>query len=337
MLSVIIPARNEEDSISRAVESVALQPETDEVIVVNDQSTDRTPSILSELAMRFPKLKTMNTTELPAGWVGKNFAVATGAAAAAGDWLLFTDADTFHLPGSAQRALSDAASHQADLVSYSPEQETATFWERSLIPQVYFVLSRRYSFDRVNDPALPDAAANGQFLMIRKPVYQAMGGHREIAGAILEDVAFARRAKQQGYKLYFASGRDIVRTRMYRSFAAMWQGWTKNLYPLIGNSQFGLARELALIWLGPLILVCVFFARPLHTAGWIFLLIGAGMVLAQLAAYFRYLRRNLFPISSIKYYGTGILLYSAVLIASWWKTTRGSVQWKGRSYPAGTP
>lgn len=337
MLSVIIPARNEEESIARAVESLAIQPETGEIIVVNDQSSDRTPAILNELAARYLKLKIMNTGELPAGWVGKNFAVAAGATAAAGDWLLFTDADTFHLIGSAQHALNDAATHQADLVSYSPEQETATFWECSLIPQVYFMLSRRYSFDRVNDPARPDAAANGQFLMIRRKVYQAVGGHREIAGAILEDVAFARRVKQRGYNLYFASGRGIVRTRMYRSLAAMWQGWTKNLYPLIGNSETGLARELALIWAGPAILVGVFFARPLHRAGWIFLLIGAGMVLAQVFAYFRYLRRNLLPISSIKYYVTGALLYSAVLIASWWKTTRGSVEWKGRSYPAGTP
>ncbi|MGH9758415.1 MAG: glycosyltransferase, partial [Candidatus Acidiferrales bacterium] len=307
------------------------------VIVVNDQSTDRTPSILNELAARCPKLKIMNTGELPAGWVGKNFAVSTGAAAAAGDWLLFTDADTFHLPGSAQHALDDAGARHADLVSYSPEQETATFWERSLIPQVYSVLSRRYSFDRVNDPALPDAAANGQFLMIRKEIYQAVGGHREIAGVILEDVAFARRVKQQGYNLYFASGRGIVRTRMYRSFAAMWQGWSKNLYPLIGNSEIDLARELALLWAAPLVLVGVFLARPLHRAGWILLLIGAGLLLAQLFAYFRYLRRNLLPLFSIQYYVTGVLLYSAVLVASWWKTTRGTVQWKGRSYPAGTP
>lgn len=337
MVSVIIPARNEEESIARAVESVAAQPETGEVIVVNDQSTDRTPAILNELAARYSKLKIMNTGALPAGWVGKNFAVATGAAAAMGDWLLFTDADTFHLPGSAQRALADAASHHADLVSYSPEQETETFWERSLIPQVYFVLSRRYSFDRVNDPALPDAAANGQFLMIRREVYQAVGGHREIAGVILEDLVFARRVKQQGYTIYFAPGRRIVRTRMYRSFEAMWQGWTKNLYPLIGNSGIDLARELALIWAGPAILVWAYLARPLHAAGWIFLLFGAGMILAHLYAYFRYLRRNLLLLSSIQYYVTGVLLYSAVLIASWWKTTRGSVQWKGRSYPAGMP
>src|SRR5271169_1915727 len=115
MVSAIIPARNEEASIARAVESVAAQPEVGEIIAVDDQSTDRTGAILADLAARIPKLKVLKTTGLPAGWMG--------AAAAQGDWLLFTDADTFHLPGSARQAMADASAHNADLVSYSPEQE----------------------------------------------------------------------------------------------------------------------------------------------------------------------------------------------------------------------
>ncbi|MGH7839375.1 MAG: hypothetical protein ACREQC_16330, partial [Candidatus Binataceae bacterium] len=123
----------------------------------------------------------------------------------------------------------------------------------------------------------------------------------------------------------------------YRSFESMWQGWTKNLYPLVGNSGAGLARELGFIWAGPVILICVFLIRPMPAAGWIFLLIGAGIIFSHVYRYFRYLRRNLLPLFSIQYYMTGVLLYSAILVASWWKTTRGTVQWKGRSYPAGTP
>ena len=176
MISAIIPARNEEASIARAVESVAAQPEVGEIIAVDDQSTDRTGAILADLATRIPKLKVVRTTDLPAGWVGKNHAVWMGAAAAQGDWLLFTDADTFHLPGSARQALADASAHNAALVSYSPEQEMESFWERAVIPLVYWRLSQRYSFERVNDPKLPDAAANGQYLMIRRDAYLAAGG-----------------------------------------------------------------------------------------------------------------------------------------------------------------
>src|SRR5580700_2612800 len=134
MVSAVIPARNEEASIARAVESMAAQAEVGEVIVVNDQSTDRTGAILADLAARIPKLKVLGTGNLPDGWVGKNYAVSIGAAGARGDWLLFTDADTYHYPGSTRRAVADAVDHDAALVSYSPEQEMETFWERALIP-----------------------------------------------------------------------------------------------------------------------------------------------------------------------------------------------------------
>ena len=155
------------------------------MIVVNDQSSDGTAGILEELARRIPKVKVMNTLELPAEWVGKNHAVAFGAAAATGDWLLFTDADTYHLMGSARRALNDAAEQNAVLVSYSPEQELGSFWERALIPFVYCRLGAHFSFARVNRADTKDAAANGQYLMILRDVYENVGGHAAIRGEIL--------------------------------------------------------------------------------------------------------------------------------------------------------
>src|SRR4029077_7309867 len=129
MISAIIPARDEASTIGRAVASLEAQPEIAEVIVVNDQSRDATRAILDEMAPQMPKLKVLDTDGLPAGWMGKNYAVSIGAAVAVGDWLLFTDADTVHAPDSARRALADADAHAAALVSYSPEQETHTVWE----------------------------------------------------------------------------------------------------------------------------------------------------------------------------------------------------------------
>ncbi len=276
LISAIIPARNEEASIARAVESVAAQAEVGEVIVVNDQSTDRTGAILAELALRIPKLKILSTDELPAGWTGKNYAVSIGAAAASGDWLLFTDADTYHLPGAARRALADAAGHDAALVSYSPEQEMESFGERALIPFVYCRLSAHYSFARVNDPARPDAAANGQFLMLRRDAYEAIGGHASVAGQILEDVALARRVKQAGYTIYFTAPIGVVRTRMYRSFGAMWQGWTKNLYPLVGGKASSVFLEL--IDATPILEAFLVFALAFYLGGAVCVVgaIGAG-------------------------------------------------------------
>jgi glycosyltransferase involved in cell wall biosynthesis len=333
MVSAIIPARNEEASIGRAVESVAAQAEVGEVIVVNDQSTDRTGEILVELAARIPKLRVLETGLLPSGWTGKNYALSGGGAAAKGDWLLFTDADTFHLPGSTARALADAKEHGAALVSYSPEQEMEAFWERALIPRVYWMLSRRYPFDKVNDPVMPNAAANGQFLLIRRDAYAAMGGHAAVAAQVLEDVGLARRAKSAGYRLYFASGRGIVQTRMYRSFRAMWEGWTKNLYLLMGGSSARLlAQFVDLLAFGAI----VFSWSDARVTAWDWIAIGscAALIVARFADFGVFLRRNRLPISLIQYYVPGTLLYWAALIASWWKTTHGAVEWKGRTYPA---
>ena len=335
MISAIIPARNEEASIGRAVESVASQPEIGEVIVVNDQSTDRTGAILSELAARVPKLKVFVTKDLLASWVGKNYAVSIGAAAANGDWLLFTDADTCHLPGSSRRALADAADHAAALVSYSPEQEMHTFWERALIPVIYSRLSQRYSFERVNDPESPDAAANGQFLLICRKVYRTIGGHEGVANHILEDVALARRVKRAGYKIFFAPGQGVVQTRMYRSFGAMWQGWTKNLYPLMGGTLGSVLAEIApLAGAAMLVPFAAYLTARNGASPWVLPLAVFAVICVTHLRYGVVLYRNRYPISLIKYCLLGLCVYSVALMVSSWKNTRGSVVWKGREYPA---
>jgi glycosyltransferase involved in cell wall biosynthesis len=339
MVSAIIPARNEEASIARTVESLAAQAEINEIIVVDDQSTDRTGAILADLAARIPKLKIMHVDALPAKWVGKNYAVSLGASVAEGDWLLFTDADTYHMLGSTRRALADAVDHDAVLVSYSPEQELGSFWERALIPVVYSRLAARYPFGRVNDPNAPDAAANGQFLMILRDVYEKVGGHAAISNQVLEDVALARRAKGAGYRIYFTAPLGLVQTRMYRSFAAMWQGWTKNLYLLMGGTpRRALAEFFAIFPLTELLLVTFLWwgapSRYYRPPAWSLLLLFFA------AWYMRGLRTNFSlygnpqPFSAIKYYVPGTCLYIAALLSSWWKNTQGRVLWKGRIYPS---
>jgi glycosyltransferase involved in cell wall biosynthesis len=334
-ISAIIPARNEEASIGRAVESVASQPEIAEVIVVNDQSTDGTGAILSELAARVPKLKVLSAGELPAGWTGKNYAASIGARAAHGDWLLFTDADTYHLPGSSRRALIDAAEHRAVLLSYSPEQEIETFGERMLIPVIYWRLSQHYSFERVNDPGLPDAAANGQYLLLQSDAYRAVGGHKAVANDILEDVALARRVKRAGYRIFFAPGHGVVRTRMYRSFGAMWQGWTKNLYPLMGGTLGSVLAEIApLAGAAMLVPFAAYLTARNGASPWVLPLAVFAVICVTHLRYGVVLYRNRYPISLIKYCLLGLCLYSVALMVSSWKNTRGSVVWKGREYPA---
>src|SRR5712692_9348544 len=327
-ISAIVPARNEERNIEATIRSLAAQPQIGEMLVVNDQSTDRTAAILAGLGSTLPKLRVLETPPLPAGWVGKNHAAWIGAGRARCRWLLFTDADVTHLPGSAQLALIAADATSAALVSFSPQQDTASWSERALIPFVYTRLAERFSYDEVSDPESSVAAANGQFMMIRRDAYDAIGGHRAVAGEVLEDLAIARLAKRAGCRIYFARGERIARTRMYRSFGEMWEGWTKNLYALSGGQPRRALREI-LRTVPCFSLLLLFLWRVHHLLP----LVGALLLVLRHAEYGVRLRRYRYPLSGILYFMPGALLYAAVLVSSAVSHAQGTVTWKGRAYP----
>jgi GT2 family glycosyltransferase len=331
-ISAIVPARDEEEVIAACIESLARQPEIGEIIVVNDASTDGTADILRRLQETIPTLRIVESAGIPAGWVGKNYAAWLGAAEARLPWMLFTDADSLHLAGSAGRALRLAEEHGAALVSFSPGQATRTWWEKALIPFIYCRLATRFSYEAVNDPASPAAAANGQYLLIGRTAYDTVGGHRSVAGEILEDVALAERVKAAGLRLWFGPDAAAVEVRMYRTFRAMWEGWKKNLYRLMGNSAAGARHELmaTVPWI-PCLLLLGGFVWP------VLALVGVGLLLGRHAAYAAALSRNQFPVSRIVFYVPAVALYAAVLLASWRSHAEGRVRWKGREYAVGSP
>lgn len=331
-ISALVPARNEEQVIAACVRSLVEQPEVAEIVVVNDQSTDRTAEIVRALAAGDARVRLTETDGVPAGWVGKNNAVWTGAKETkGGEWLLFVDADAELAEGAVRRALEIAAEAGAALVSFSPQQELGSWQERALIPFVYCRLARHFSYAEVNDPGSRAAAANGQFLMIRRDAYEAVGGHASVASEVLEDVALAKRVKAAGYKLWFGPGRGVVRARMYRSFGEMWQGWSKNLYLLVGGKPIAVYRELLSVipWIA-LLLILLGLRFPLP------LVAGLGLLLARQAAYGRALQSNGFARSLILYYVPGLVLYSAVLWSSYRAHWRGRVRWKGRELAVGS-
>jgi len=336
-VSAIVPARNEEAVIAACVESLAQQPEIAEILVVNDQSTDRTAEIVRGLVAKFPQVRLLETTGLPTGWIGKNHAVWLGAQQAKGDWLLFTDADAVHEKNSAAKALQITGQSNAALVSFSPEQVMHSWYEKALIPFVYGRLNRNFSFDEINDPRNAAAAANGQFILVCRDAYIAVGGHASIAGEVLEDVALAKLVKRAGYPIWFGSGKGFVRVRMYRSFPAMWAGWRKNLYQLEGGSPAEVYKQIlaeCALLLGPLalILLSIFkWHRPEFA-----ILIGLFFLLVTHAMHFQALRRSQFSPAFTAYLIPGSLLYTAVLWASYRSHIRGKLEWKGREYPVGT-
>jgi len=331
-VTAIVPARNEEAVIAACLASLARQPEIVEILVANDQSSDATASVVRGLMGKIPNLRLLESGELPDGWVGKNHALWVGVQEAKSPWVLFTDADAEHERDSVARALQIANEQSAALVSFSPEQITETWYEKALVPFVYLRLAKRFSYENVNDPKSPAAAANGQFLLMRRDVYDAVGGHHGVAGEVLEDVALAMRAKTAGHRIYFGSGKGIVHVRMYRSFRAMWQGWKKNLYRLMGGTPWSVFREIEanLPW-ASLLLIVLGLKFPL------LLFLGVLLLIARQTAYGLDLARNQYPFSFIFYYVPAVALYVAVLWASYRSHVNGKIEWKGREYSVGAP
>jgi cellulose synthase/poly-beta-1,6-N-acetylglucosamine synthase-like glycosyltransferase len=324
-LSVIVPARDEEACLAACLESLVGQRGVEyEVIVIDDHSTDQT----REIAERFP-VRVIAADELPDGWSGKCNAVWTGAKAAKGKWLLFTDADTRHAPNSISAGLREALEHKADLLSYSPRQEVCSLAESALMPVVFAELAATYRPRDVCDPQSTVAAANGQYLLIQRNVYDAIGGHAAVAIEILEDVELAKRVKQAGYKLRFHVS-DLVATRMYRSFPQMWEGWTKNLALLFPHPiRLAAWRFAQFVVIFACVGLTIWQASHSQTPA---AFVPATVAVALWAVFLVRIRRAHFdPLSNVLAI-FGLPLFAALLVNSSRAHGRGSVNWKGRTY-----
>src|SRR5262249_46369806 len=168
---------------------------------------------------------------LPPGWIGKSWALHQGAGAAAGEWLLFVDADTRLRPGGVAGAVVEARRRGATVLSAFTRQELVTVWERVVQPAVFGTLAEAMPIGLVNSPRLPGCAlANGPFILVHRDAYRTLGGHAAIRGQISDDSLFAQRAKRIGQRYWLGDGRDLATTRMYRTPSELWEGWTKNLH-----------------------------------------------------------------------------------------------------------
>ncbi|HEV2232497.1 MAG TPA: glycosyltransferase, partial [Terriglobia bacterium] len=294
----------------------------------------------------FPSLRTIRIESLPAGWMGKANALATASRAATGEWFLFTDADTEHRPGGLATLLARAEREHIDLLSLSPGQRVPTWWEKSVIPLVYVSLARRYKFEEVSDPASPVAAANGQYILIRRAAYERAGGHEAVRAEILDDVALARRVKSGGGRLMFLPGALWSETRMYRTFPEMWEGWTKNLFALYGGKMKNIAcavmEVLLTAWMPVLALAIFFFLLLMRTStddATLGAALGVGVclpvVIYEQWKYRQAVGRLGFDLRVAKYLYLGAPLFSLLLLNSARASFLGRVRWKGRDYETG--
>ena len=343
LISICIPARNEERNIGRCVEALLAQTYPNfEIIVLDDRSTDSTPEILSTLSASDPRISIINGSDLPQGWAGKPHALTQAEAAARGEWLCFVDADTFVTPDALAAVYSKAIETDADLFTIMTKQIMLTFWERAVLPLVMTALSVGFSPRKVNDPKRKDAIANGQFIFIKRDVYRAIGGHAAIKGSIVEDKDLALLTKSSGYRLVIADGRQVASTRMYTSLAEMWEGWTKNIY-------LGLKDDRGLLLLGVFGAFLAFAAALLLPAWvlWGVYLTAAGtgaagsVILVEAVLLWGYLvywrgmasRGMDIPIWYALTTPLGAGLFAAMMVTSAYRVLSGKgVTWKGRTY-----
>jgi len=339
-ISVIVPARNEARNIRRNVQALLEQTYPNyELIIVDDRSTDATPQILHELAQENRQLHLVPGTDLPDGWAGKPHALVQGVAASHGEWLCFIDADTFAAPSLLTSAYVQALNHAADMFSIFTEQELGSFWEKTVLPLVFLGLSFGFPIERVNDPTKPDAISNGQFILIKRQVYEKIGGHTAVKAHVDEDKAIAILVKHSGFRLVLADGRKVASTRMYTSLPEMWEGWTKNIY-------LGLLDRLWLLSFGAVLGLLVSILLPLWLIGGLVWLASTSGVAALVVtseavilwAYLlwkRYQACRAFRISGwyAFTFPLGALLFTAMMLASAYNVISGrGVRWKGRRY-----
>lgn len=339
LVSVIIPARNEAPNIEPCVRSIlAARYEPLEVIVVDDRSTDGTGDIVERLARSAEargRLRLVRGPELPPGWFGKQWAMVQGYRASEGALLLFADADTHHEPDLIGRAVAALFTEGADLLSVVPRQEMGTFWERLIQPQVFLALQARVgNLRRVNRTRVVwDAIANGQFILVTRTAYEAVGTHEAVKDTVADDVALAQACVRHERDIFLAHAPEFMSTRMYRSLHDIIGGWSKNLAlgaPMMTPPIPVVRRAVPyLIWLPSL-----FWVLP--PVVWAVLGVDSAMIatLVSLVTWIEVYRQERAPIGYALLYPMGAVLVAYIMIRSAWRGAR-KVEWRGRLYRGG--
>ncbi len=329
-VSIIVPARNEARGIAAAVGSMLAQDYPDfEVIVIDDRSTDATRAEVTGLRDQAARLRLLEVTELPAGWLGKNHANFLGAAAARGEWLLFTDADVRFERQTLRRALGGALANGWDHLTAAPSAKLpgAVLSQFALYFGLLFSLYARPW--AAQDPRSRAHVGIGAFNLVHRRAYEAIGGHAALRLRPDDDLKLGKLLKQAGFRQMFANGRGTLEVEWYSSWSEVRDGLMKNLFAGSGYS-------VPLTVLGSLAHLIVLAGPPLGAlfadgAARLFSVLGCLLLLWQGWASAPSLGTRrwggaLLPVFGV--FGTYLMWRSM-----WLALARGAIEWRGRSYP----
>lgn len=323
-VSVLIPMRNEEKNAAHCLDAVLNQSYGNyEVIVLNDNSEDRTGEIVNKYALNSDRVEVISGEELPDGWTGKNFACHQLSERARGEVLLFLDADVTLQEHALSSALHSKEYHETNAVSCFPTQKMETMGEHLIVPLMNWLLLTFLSLRKVfTSKNRAFTAANGQFIMIDKKTYTAIGGHKSVKNEIVEDMEIARKLKTEGYSIATSVGYEAVYCRMYNNFSDAWYGFSKNFFPGFNTIPvvFVLMLFLFLFIFGYPVFLSITFPGMMVIAALIFIERAAVSLLS---------RQNLFI--NIILHPVQMVMMFLIGVNSVFLNKSGKMRWKGRT------
>ncbi len=328
-VAVVIAARNEEADLPATLDGLIGQTYAPaEIVVVDGGSTDRTREVIDA---RAPRVRRIDEPPLPPGWVGKNWGCATGAQATTSEWLLFLDADVRLEPGALAALLDRTRATGSDLLTVAPKVEMVGFWERVVLPFMVQLILLYFRAPRMSRPNSRAALVNGQCYLIRRSVYESVGGHLAIRGYVLEDIALARNLKAAGARMRVVWAPELATTRMYRDRHEMFEGLLKNIHGLRYSAarQAGfLAGVVGFYYLPLMVLPLGLLAGNLPLIG-----MGGFLWVALFGKHVGFARAVGAPAAYGLLYPLSAGFYVALLTASLVDGSRGRpIRWKGRLY-----
>jgi chlorobactene glucosyltransferase len=335
LISILIPARNEEENIKRCIISLTKQDyENIEILVLDDNSIDDTTKIVLELSQKDPRIKLYSGGPLKKGWLGKSYACWQLSKYAKGDYLIFTDADTLHFPNSISGAVACLLRYNLDALSVFPKEIMVTFHERMMVPFGHYIilsLMPLYLIRKAKNALF--CTAIGQFMLFKKEVYKKIGGHKSVKGKILEDIKISKRVKSYGYKFMIFDGRSNVYCRMYRSFMEIVKGYSKVLFAVFDYKIFMISAAIILV---AAIFLFPFFMIPIGIIfGWPLVLIELiilQIIIILITRIILSLRFKCKAIDIIFHPISMIYLISIAINSIFTARTGMGVYWKGRIY-----
>ena len=341
-LSVVVAAKDEQDNIANCINSLLKQDYPDfEIVVIDDRSDDDTAKIVRDIAKIDSRVRLVQVVSLPAGWCGKNHAMQRGIETVTSDYILMTDADcTFNSDKTLRVAMQYMIDNDADMLSLTPTLKMHSFWERLLQPVLGGVLMIWFSPGKVCNPKKPHAFANGQFMMMKRSSYQAIGSHEAIKGSLIEDMDLARNIKSSGHKLLFRQSEDLFAVRMYSNRAQIVRGWIR-IFTGVFQTFIPKLKALIVLWgkgLTPFVTSLISLIMFAIVGGDLWaksaIICSAGLV-TQLIMMVRYYKFN----QAGKWYGLiypFASLYAGLILVKSMLTLRSGAKiiWRGTTYEA---